>query len=260
MPNVDCPVEGCPYRTGEMEAVLAAAVLTVHATAHAGGGGNNSSGAARPPPMERPKLQINCPRADWEVFHAKWRSFKIATNVTGEKKVHQLLGCLDSDLTGLVYNEHASPESLPEEELLELIKQVAVRPENIWVLWERLHAMKQDSSEPVTSFAARLKGQARLCGFQHVRKCVSPNCDQINTFDFTDTVVMGDLVRGLNDPEIKSIVLGEVEQKVELKELIELIQAKEYGRQSTNTSAVVNAIMKKKSSQQSCPNCLQNTR
>ena len=87
-----------------------------------------------------------------------------------------------------------TPESLDETELLDLIKKVAVKPENMWVTREKLHAMKQDSGEPVTSFAARLKGQARLCGFQIKAKCAKNGCDQINAFDFTDTVVMGDLV------------------------------------------------------------------
>ena len=39
----------------------------------------------------------------------------------------------------------------------------------------------------------------------------------MNVFDFIVTVIMGNLVRGLSDPEIKSIVLGEVEQKMDLK-------------------------------------------
>ena len=105
----------------------------------------------------------------------------------------------------------------------------------------------------MTSFAARLKGQARLCGFQVKTTCARDECDHINVFDFTDTVVMGDLVRGLGDPEIKSIVLGEVEQKTELNGLIELIQAKEYGRSSSSQS-VVNSVTSG-TPRRKCPNC-----
>ena len=255
MPVIKCPKAECTYKTPDVEPVVAAALLNVHATDHVGGGGNTAGGgtASRPPPMERPKLQVNCPRSEWEIFAAKWRSFKVATSVSGDKVVHQLLGCMDSDLASLVYNEHASPESLDEVELLDLIKKVAVKPENIWVTRERLHAMKQDSGEPVTSFAARLKGQARLCGFQVKAKCAKDQCNQVNVFDFTDTVVMGDLVRGLGDPEIKSIVLGEVEQKTELNGLIELIQAKEYGRSSSSQSAV-NSVTSG-TPRRKCPNC-----
>ena len=90
-----------------------------------------------------------------------------------------------------------------------LIEKVAIKPENIWVTREKLHSMKQDQGEPVTSFAARLKGQAQLCGFKKTVKCTRPACDQNITVDFTETVVMGDIVRGLADPEIKAIVVLE---------------------------------------------------
>ena len=233
MPVVNCPRPDCDYCTDDVEAILVAALLSAHTTIHLGGG-NNQSSHIRPPPMERPKLLPNCPRADWEVFVAKWRSFKAATGVASDKMVHQLLGCLDSELSSLVYNEHASPETLEEKQLIDLVKKVSVKPENIWIARELLHTMKQDVGEPVTSYAARLRGQARLCGFKAEVQCARAGCNQLNTYDFTDTVVMGNLVRGLSDNEIKSIVLGEVQQETELNGLIKLIQAKEYGHLSTS--------------------------
>ena len=63
---------------------------------------------------------------------------------------------------------------------------------------------------------------------------------------------MGELVRGLGDPEVKAIVLSEVEQKTDLSELICLIQAKEYGRSSSSTPAI-SAIFP--SGKKKCPNC-----
>ena len=65
---------------------------------------------------------------------------------------------------------------------------------------------------------------------------------------------MGDLVRGLGDAEIKSTVLGEVEQKSTLKDLIELIQAKEYGRNSVMQAPTINAVSNQ-TPRKSCPNC-----
>ena len=41
----------------------------------------------------------------------------------------------------------------------------------------------------------------------------------VNTFDFTDIIVMGDLVRGLSDQELKATVLGEVKQETEVAEV-----------------------------------------
>ena len=112
-----------------------------------------------------------------------------------------------------------------------------MKPKNVWLTREKLHLMAQDIHESITSFAARLKGQARLCGFSKTVTCDAEGCTQETTIDFTEEVVMGDVVRGLADPEVKAIVLGEVEQKTDLKGLIQLIQAKEYGKSSTDTPA-----------------------
>ena len=68
---------------------------------------------------------------------------------------------------------------------------------------------------------------------------------------------MGDIVRGLADPEVKTIVLGEVEQKTELNEVIKLIQAKEYAKLSGGTgSAVVSTLNENKTKDlKKCQNC-----
>ena len=114
--------------------------------------------------------------------------------------------------------------------------------------------MKQDVGEPIASFAARLKGKARLYGFSKEVKCEIKGCTGSTTVDFTEVVVMGDVVRGLADNEIKAAVLGEVEQWTNLEDLVSLIQAKEYGRTSTsmqNTS--MSAVGAKDPI--ICPNC-----
>ena len=90
--------------------------------------------------------------------------------------MHQLLGSLDNDVIMLVYNEQSLPEELSESELLELIQKVAVKPENVWRTREKLHMMVQNPSESITEFAARLKGQARLCEFNQSAVCTRVGC------------------------------------------------------------------------------------
>ena len=159
MPVIKCP--RCDFETEDAEAIIAAAILNAHSTEHNSSGGKGNH--ARPPPVERPKLSAASPVADWEIFKSRWRSFKVATNIDDAKKVHQLLGCLEPEVVQLVYSESNSPETLTEDKLLDLIKKVAVNPENQWVTREKLHSMTQDQGEPITGYAARLKGQARLC-------------------------------------------------------------------------------------------------
>ena len=252
--SIKCPRQGCTFQTEKSEPVVAAALLNAHATEHSAV--VTHSAPVKAPPVERPKLQSSCPKSDWQVFKSRWESFKIATNLSENKTKlpHQLLSCLENDLAKLLYNECAAPEKLGEPDLLKLIQKVAVQPENMWVTREILHSMKQDVGEPIASFAARLKGQARLCGFSKEVTCEVEGCTGSNTVDFTEVVVMGDIVRGLADNEIKAAVLGEVEQRTKLEDLVSLIQAKEYGRTSTslqNTS--VSAVGPKDPIL--CPNC-----
>ena len=65
------------------------------------------------------------------------------------------------------------------------------------------------TSEPFTSYVARLKGQARLSNFVADVKRSDEACGKVMKHDFIDTAVMGDqdLVRGLADSEIKLEVL-----------------------------------------------------
>ena len=75
-----CPL--CEWKSGEVEVVLAAAMLTAHSYIHNSGQQGNTGGA-KPPPVERPKLQAACPKADWGVFLSRWRTFKAAVNIRG---------------------------------------------------------------------------------------------------------------------------------------------------------------------------------
>ena len=120
--------------------------------------------------------------ADWEFFKSRWASFKAASDIDADKVVHQLLGSLETDLQRLLYRENNQPETLAEGALLALLQRIAVKTENVWCLREKLHNMKQNTGEPVTGFAARLKRQARLC--QYILTC-SCGCNVRN--DFTDS-------------------------------------------------------------------------
>ena len=56
----NCPVQGCDFTTGPVEAVVAAALLNSHNFSHQTQFGSGSS--IKAPPVERPKLQSLCPK------------------------------------------------------------------------------------------------------------------------------------------------------------------------------------------------------
>ena len=89
--------------------------------------------------MERPKIEVGTSLVDWEFFKSVFKSFKVATDVQPNKAVHQLLGCLDSDLLKLLYRENNEPEGLTEENLLKFIKRIAVKSNGARCLRGKYH-------------------------------------------------------------------------------------------------------------------------
>ena len=100
------------------------------------------------------------------------------------------------------------------EETLAAIRTLAVREESPMVARAALYAMHQDRDEPVRTFAARARGQARTCKF-------TQDCPQCSTaVDFTDTMIRDVVTRGLDDQEIQQDLLGDRNQEPCLEEVI----------------------------------------
>ena len=86
--------------------------------------------------------------------------------------------------------------------------------------------MHQDRDEPVRTFAARARGQARTCKF-------TQDCPQCSTaVDFTDTMIRDVVTRGLDDQEIQQDLLGDRNQEPCLEEVIQFVESKESGKRS----------------------------
>ena len=85
--------------------------------------------------------------------------------------------------------------------------------------------MRQGHEEHIRSFYARIKGQSDTCKYE--MECVNAAYDQIN--DFTEVIA-----RGLADQEIQLDLLGEKNQEMTLKDMIEYIEAKESGKRSAS--------------------------
>ena len=87
--------------------------------------------------------------------------------------------------------------------------------------------MKKDMGKPVVSFAATLKGQEHFYRFSKIVKGSSDIYDQLTMVDFTNIVVMSEMIRGLADLEVKAIVLIHLKQKNNLEQSNTLIKARE---------------------------------
>ena len=164
---------------------------------------------------------------DWNYFLSRWNDYVEATKVTGKDEVLQLLECCDEELRRDVTRMVGSSlTNKTAEEALAAIRTLSVREESPMVARVALYAMHQDRDEPVRTFAARARGQARTCKF-------TQDCPQYSTaVDFTDTMIRDVVTRGLDDQEIQQDLLGDRNQEPCLEEVIQFVESKESGKRS----------------------------
>ena len=221
MPVIDCPIDGCNYNTGDVEANIAVALLTIHNNVHVAG---NSATKQRPPKLDRPSIGKESSEEVWNTFKTRWQMFKRGTHLSADDTVQQLFQCCEEDLGDAILKSYATAVSGTEQQLLEAIKQLAVIPVAISVKRTELLSLQQDRGENGRSFMARLKGKATTCAYSLT--CPRQGCDQV--IDFTDVMVKDVLVSGLCDDDIKKEVLGwaELDNK-NVNETVAFIEAKE---------------------------------
>ena len=227
MPTVNCPITDCEYSTPDVEAVLAAALITTHATTHTAA--NVNVVTAKVEQVKRPTISSAGTSEEWAYFQWRWSDYADATKVTGKDKVIQLLECCDEQLRkDLTRNAGGTLTNNSEDDVLKAIKRLAVREENIMVARATLHDMHQDHDEPVRSFGARLRGQAGVCKL--IIQC--PHCNQ--DVNYTEPVLCDSVTRGLIDQDIQLDLMGDRNQNMKLEEIYQFVEAKESGKRSAS--------------------------
>lgn len=92
VPTVQCPIDGCTYETPDVDPVIAAALVTTHATTHQQPGGIPAApSAARAEKVKRPLILPAGTTEDWEYFKSRWSDYVKATKLDGTDKIIQLL-------------------------------------------------------------------------------------------------------------------------------------------------------------------------
>ena len=166
---------------------------------------------------------------DWECFITRWDAYKTATRIADHDATLQLLECCEDSLRKDLHRSHSNIAMATEIDALTAIKTLAVKAENAMVSRMTLLTMTRDRGEGVRSFAARLRGQAKVCKF-------SKNCSHnpFEAVDYTD-LIRDALIRGLSDNDIQQDVLGHNDQDKILEDTIKFIEVKEAGKRSQAT-------------------------
>ena len=228
MPSFKCSYHQCTYTTEDTEAAVALKLLTLHDGTHrtAGATGADRSNAQK---VTRPEIKSGGTGEEWLYFEQRWEDYKQATKLTLDDVIYQLLECCEESLRKDLTRIHGRLNNATEVNVLGYIKTLAVRPENILVARVQLQCLKQDRDEPVRTFYAKLRSQARVCNFTQQKQCV---CNEMVDFDYSDIMVRDTFIRGLEDEDIRLEIIGQAQQDMTLEDVLKIADARECGKRS----------------------------
>ena len=110
-------------------------------------------------------------------------------------------------------------DRMTEPELLDTVRDVFVKKRNRMVNRLKLRSIKQGPEQPVQQYVGMLKQAARTCQF--IVKCTGEFCDKV--CDYSEEMVLDQLVQGLNDDEVQKKVLALPETDFKLSQVEKLI-------------------------------------
>ena len=102
MPEITCPAQGCKQTfRDDLDAAVLRQLIEIHAT-------TNHPKPATPAPAQppahkmervrRPSISTSGTSEDWAYFLTRWAEYKVATRLTGDDVLIQLLECADESL------------------------------------------------------------------------------------------------------------------------------------------------------------------
>ena len=97
MPVIACPINGCAYVTDDVDAAIAAALLTVHNNVHMNAP-HHATSKQKAPKIQRPCITKGSTEEQWNAFIARWGMFKQGTSLAAAEICQQLFSCCDEEL------------------------------------------------------------------------------------------------------------------------------------------------------------------
>ena len=226
--KLPCPVGDCNHETIQLEYAQAKEQLDIHVKyTHAAVGGESSK---KPDKFPRPEIKLDSSSEDWYEFQVTWEQYKEEYGLQGQSLIRQLYACCSDEMKTSLSRITAGQQFKKNEvELLNLIKQLAVRYMNPAVHVQEFLQQVQQPEEGVRHFLTRLRGIAARCDFHE-------KCECQKEVSYADSIIRFKLIAGLHDPEIKEDILSENDKTLE--ETVKAIEAKESGKLARRTVGV----------------------
>ena len=121
--------------------------------------------AAKKAKADRPSIDIGVTTERWVYVQKRWKTYQIATGLTGADIQGQLMDTCSEQLRYVMFQDNNDIDQQPEINILDSIYRLAVKTENVMVSRVVLNNIQQQANEGIRNFTARVKGQADLCQF-----------------------------------------------------------------------------------------------
>jgi hypothetical protein len=176
--------------------------------------GTGSKSSVKP---VRPNVEFETTESEWAVFEDEWERFKRMANVSTVVEIRDnLRQCCSSSLNKRLFDlkGRAMLNAATEVELLEWIKDIAVKGVHKEVHRTHFVNLRNKQGESMTAYLGRLKASAALCDFRVAAPatCDSTTCECTNhgiQITYQDDMVATQLVAGLYNTDHQSRILSE---------------------------------------------------
>ena len=82
MPDIKCPIPGCDYTTGDVEAQIVVQLLQLHQVSHCTKPAATAQPNMKIEKVKRPTISTGGSSEEWSYFLTRWEEYKAATKVS----------------------------------------------------------------------------------------------------------------------------------------------------------------------------------
>jgi hypothetical protein len=168
--------------------------------------------------------------ADWRYFLDDWDVFQELANIGPNvpRRRLEFWNCMAPELKHMCKDAGIRESTETEQALIQAIKELAVRQNNVLISQVQFMNMGQEREESGLSYSARLRGKSSQCSFTVT--CAGCEVD----VSYAEKILAHQFVRGLVDPVIQEKILAKASggQEFSIKELNAMVVAYEMGKRS----------------------------
>ena len=231
---ISCPIPGCTYVTDDVSESLVGKLLDLHIIHH------NQRSSKKGPKLSRPSVDVGVNEEAWQAFERRWTTFKNNSNICEDEAAAQLFECASVELSDLVLKMDQDVTSRPVQEVLDILKSLAVIPVAKGVIRAELMKLEQKDGEHFRTFAARVKGKAQTCGYETEAHC---SCGKVFVVSYTKEAIRDVLLAGIGDLDIRREALSaEGVLKKPVNDIVAFVERREMSRKEAASGGTLAAM------------------